>query len=94
MARKEEKLDRAFSGDPGICSVVVFNLRVKDRFVDAVGIDDIMEEEFRMNLKDRNRIAEELMVRFIANNPMNRTLEREYRSALIDEYDRRQLQYL
>jgi hypothetical protein len=94
MVKKEEKLDRADPRDPGIGSMVVLKLWVKDRFVDAVGIDDIMEEVFRMHLKDRNRIAEEIMIRFIANNPMNRTLEREYRSALIDEYDRRQLPYL
>ena len=94
MAEEEKKLECVDCGDSGIGLESAYKLWVKDRFVDAVGIDDIMEEVFRMRLKDRNRIAEELIARFLINNKMNETLEREYRSALIDEYERRQLPYL
>jgi hypothetical protein len=94
MAEEENKLECAECGDSGIGLETACKLWVKDRFVDALGIDDIMEEVFRMHLKDRNRITDELMSRFLQNNTMNEVLEKEYRMALIDEYERRQLPYL
>ncbi|HEY3419787.1 MAG TPA: hypothetical protein VGK23_04465 [Methanomassiliicoccales archaeon] len=93
MAEEEKKLECAECGDPGI-GLTSYKLWVKDRFVDALGIDDIMEDVFRLHLKDRNRITDELMTRFLENNGINEALEKEYRMALIDEYERRQLPYL
>jgi hypothetical protein len=94
MAEEEKKLECKECGDSGIGLDTSCKLWVKDRFVDAQGIDDIMEDVFRMHLKDRNRITDELMSRFLQNNEMNEALEKEYRMALIDEYERRQLPYL
>ncbi len=94
MAEKNNQLECAECGDSGVGLEAAGKLWVKDRFVDAVGIDGIMEEVFRLRLKDRNRIAEELMGRFLVNNQINKALAREYRMALIDEYERRLLPYL
>ncbi|MGD0817130.1 MAG: hypothetical protein ABR986_01875 [Methanomassiliicoccales archaeon] len=94
MTEKENQLECAECGDSGIGLDTAGKLWVKDRFVDAKGIDEMMEEVLRMHLKDRNRITEELMSRFLLNNEMNVALEREYKMALIDEYERRQLPYL
>jgi hypothetical protein len=94
MEENEKKLECAECGDSRVGLDISSKLWVKDRFVDALGIDDIMEEVFRMRIKDRNRITEELMSRFLQNNRIDKTLDREYRIALIDEYERRQLPYL
>ena len=94
MAEKEKKLECADCGDSGIGLETASKLWVKDRFVNALGIDDMMEEVFHMRLKDRNRITDELMSRFLVNNEINEALEKEYRMALMDEYERRQLPYL
>ena len=94
MAEKEKKQECADCGDSGIGLETAGKLWVKDRFIDALGIDDMMEEVFHMRLKDRNRITDELMSRFLVNNEINEVLEKEYRMALIDEYERRQLPYL
>jgi hypothetical protein len=94
MEEHENKPECAVCGDPRIGLDTPSKLWVKDRFVDARGIDAIMEEVFRMRIKDRNRIIEELMSRFLEINEMDKSLDREYRIALIDEYERRQLPYL
>ena len=94
MVEKENKLECTDCGDPGIGLETPCKLWIKDRFVDAMGVDDIMEEVFRMRLKDRDRIAEELMSRFLIVNQMNEGQEKDYRVALIDEYERRQEPYI
>jgi hypothetical protein len=94
MAEEGKKLDCADCGDPGIDLGSASKLWVKDRFVDAAGMDGIMEEVFHMGIKDRNRIAEELMVRFLASNRIDEALHKDYRLALMDEYERRLLPYL
>ncbi len=94
MEEHENKPECAVCGDSRIGLDTPSKLWVKDRFVDARGIDAIMEEVFRMRIKDRNRIIEELMSRFLEMNEMDKSLDREYRLALIDEYERRQLPYL
>ena len=94
MAEKEKNLEGADRGDTDFCLELSCKLWVKDRFVDAQGIDDIMEEVLQMRLKDRDHITDALMARFILNNQIDRSLSKEYRAALIDEYDRRQLPYL
>ena len=55
-----------------------------------------MEEVFRLRLKDRNRIAEELMGRFLVNNRINKALGPGSIGWLPDwhEYERRLLPYL
>lgn len=94
MAEEHKQLECADCADSGIGLESASKLWVKDRFVDAKGIDDIMEEVFRMHLKDNNRINEELMSRFLLHNMIDEGLNKEYRTALIDEYERRQLPYL
>jgi hypothetical protein len=94
MAERENRTEFGEHEDLGIGQGSTGKLWVKDRFVDALGIDEIMEEVFHMNLKDRNRITEELMVRFIRNNMVDGSLQKDYRTALIDEYERRLLPYL
>jgi hypothetical protein len=47
-----------------------------------------------MHLKDREQLTEALMSRFLQLNDINLALKKEYRTALIDEYERRQLPYL
>ena len=94
MAEKEKELECTECGDSGIGFETSSKLWVKDRFVDAVGMDDIMEQVFHMRLKDRKRITEELMIRYQLNNQIEGSLRNDYRLALIDEYERRQLPYL
>jgi hypothetical protein len=94
MAEKKKKKESADREDPGIGMEMAGTLWVKDRFVQALGIDEMMEEVFRMRLKDRNRITEELMSRYVRDNEVDMQLEKEYRIALMDEYERRQLPYL
>jgi hypothetical protein len=94
MAEKDDKLECAECGDSGIGLETASKLWVKDRFVDTLGLDEMMEEVFRMHLKDRNRITDELMSRFLLSNKIDEGLERDYRTALFDEYERRQLPYL
>jgi len=94
MAEKDKEHGSADREDPGIGMETAGTIWVKDRFVKALGIDEMMEEVFQMRLKDRNRITEELMSRYLRNNEVDMELEKEYRIALIDEYERRQLPYL
>jgi hypothetical protein len=94
MADEKKILECAECGDTGISLEAAGKLWVKDRFIDVIGMDDIFEGVIRMRLKDRNRIAEELMASFILNNEMIAGMEQDYRLALIDEYERRQAPYL
>jgi hypothetical protein len=83
MVEKENKLECVECGDSSVGLEVTSKLWVKDRFV-----------VFRMRIKDRDRIAEELMSRFLANNQIDEALNKEYRMALIDEFERRQEPYI
>lgn len=94
MAEKDEKLEGTDRGDTEFCLELSCKLWVKDRFVDAQGVDDIMEEVFQMRLKNRDHITDALMAKFLLNNRINEELSKDYRAALIDEYERRQLPYL
>lgn len=94
MTENERELGCAERGEPRIGLDTPSKLWVKDRFVDVVGIDDTMEEVFRMGIKDRDRITEELMSRFRQGNLIDKSMDREYRLALVGEYERRQLPYL
>jgi hypothetical protein len=94
MAEKEKKLECAECGDTGLDPEMACRLWVKDRFVDAQGVDEIMEDVIHMHLKDRGRIADELMSRFRENNELDEEMVNDYRRALIDEYERRLLPYL
>jgi hypothetical protein len=94
MAEKNKEQECADCGGSGTGLEIASTLWVKDRFVNALGIDEMMEEVLRMRLKDRDRITEELMSRYVLSNEVDMELEKEYRMALIDEYERRQLPYL
>jgi hypothetical protein len=94
MTDDKKKQECAECGDPGIGMENNGKLWVKDRFIDVIGMDDIFEEVMRMRLKNHDRIVEELMVRFILNNEMVAGMEKDYRLALLDEYERRQAPYL
>jgi hypothetical protein len=94
MAENEGKTESADSGFDDYGLEMAYKLWVKDRFVDVNGIEDIMEEVFHMYIKDRELLTEALMSRFLQVNEINLALKKEYRTALIDEYERRQLPYL
>jgi hypothetical protein len=94
MAEDEKRMECKDCGDTGPGPEKTSKIWVKDRFVDAYGIDDIIEDVFHMNIKDRNRIADELMSRFLENNQIPDGLEKDYRTALVDEYEIRLLPYL
>lgn len=66
-------------------------LLVDGRLVDLVGLERIMEEVRRLKLSRRKLVADELLARAKAGNQVPEGMEREYRNALMDEYDRRYL---
>jgi hypothetical protein len=94
MAENEGKTESAEGGYNNYDLEIAYKLWVKDRFVDVNGIEDVMEEVFHMHIKDRELLTETLMSRFLQVNDINLALKKEYRTALIDEYERRQLPYL
>lgn len=66
-------------------------LLVDGQLVDLLGLEEIMETVRKMKLGQRKQVADELMVRMKGKNQVPPERERLYRSALMDEYDRRYL---
>ena len=64
---------------------------VNGQLVRLEGLDGVMEDVRRMKIPQRKRIADELLIRAKARNPIPAAEERHYRDALMDEYDRRYL---
>jgi len=66
-------------------------LLVSGNLVDVLNLDQIMEEVRRLRLEQRKRVADELLSRAKEHNQISPDQEKEYRNALMDEYDRRYL---
>ena len=66
-------------------------LLVNGQLIDLIGLEEIMEEVRRLKLSQRKRVADELLSKAQARKQVPEGREREYRNALMDEYDRRYL---
>lgn len=66
-------------------------LLVNGQLVEVPGLDEIMEEVRRLKLAQRKQVADELLARARSRNVVPEGSERQYRDALMDEYDRRYL---
>lgn len=66
-------------------------LLVNGQLVELVGLDEIMEEVRRLKIPQRKRVADELLSRARARKAVPEGSEKQYRDALMDEYDRRYL---
>jgi hypothetical protein len=66
-------------------------LLVSGNLVDVLNLDQIMEEVRRLRVEQRKRVADELLSRAKEHNQISPDQEKEYRNALMDEYDRRYL---
>ena len=66
-------------------------LLVNGQLVELAGLDDIMEEVRKLKLSQRKRVADELLLRAKERKAVPEGSEKQYRDALMDEYDRRYL---
>lgn len=66
-------------------------LLVNGQLVELAGLDDIMEEVRKLKLSQRKRVADELLLRAKERKTVPEGSEKQYRDALMDEYDRRYL---
>ncbi len=64
---------------------------VNGQLVELVGLDEIMEEVRKLKLPQRKKVADELLARAKERKAVPEGSERQYRDALMDEYDRRYL---
>ncbi|HQN75459.1 MAG TPA: hypothetical protein PLR51_01715 [Methanomassiliicoccales archaeon] len=66
-------------------------LLVNGQLVEVAGLEEIMEEVRRLKISKRKLVADELLSRAKARQVVPEGSERQYRDALMDEYDRRYL---
>ncbi len=66
-------------------------LLVNGQLVEVAGLDEIMEEVRRLKIPQRKQVADELLARAKSRHAVPDGSERQYRDALMDEYDRRYL---
>jgi hypothetical protein len=66
-------------------------LLVNGQLVEIAGLDEIMEEVRRLKMPQRKLVADELLARARSRHAVPEGSERQYRDALMDEYDRRYL---
>jgi hypothetical protein len=90
MGEKGSKLN-CVGCDTGLSMDQGEKLLVNGELVDILGLDDIMEQVRRMKLSLRRNVADELLARTKIDNKVPQEQEMAYRSALMDEYDRRYL---
>jgi len=66
-------------------------LVVNGQLVELAGLEEIMEEVRKLKVPQRKQVADELLARAIERKAVPEGSERQYRDALMDEYDRRYL---
>ncbi len=66
-------------------------LLVNGQLVELNGLDEIMEGVRKLKIQKRKLVADELLARAKERNDVPEGSERQYRDALMDEYDRRYL---
>lgn len=66
-------------------------LLINGQLVELVGLEEIMEEVRKLKLPQRKQVADELLARAKGRKAVPDGSERQYRDALMDEYDRRYL---
>lgn len=90
MSEKDPKLN-CIGCDSGLPLDVGEKLLVDGQIVDLAGLEEIMETVRKMKLAQRKQVADQLLDRAKERNQVPPDRERQYRSALMDEYDRRYL---
>ncbi|MCX6651510.1 MAG: hypothetical protein NT131_07645 [Methanomassiliicoccales archaeon] len=90
MGGKGDKLGCVDCG-PGLAFDEKEMLLVSGTLVKLVGLEKIMEEVRRLKIGQRKQVADELLSRAKKENQIPPGQEKEYRNALMDDYDRRYL---
>ena len=66
-------------------------LLVDGQLVELIGLDEMMEEVRKLKLQSRKQVADELLARAKERHAVPDGSDKQYRDALMDEYDRRYL---
>lgn len=90
MSGEDSKLN-CVGCDTGLSLSEGEKLLVNGQLVELVGLDEIMEEVRKLKIPQRKLVADELLARAKARNAVPEGSEKQYRDALMDEYDRRYL---
>lgn len=90
MSDKDSKLN-CVGCDTGLSFSEGEKLLVNGQLVELSGLEELMEQVRRMKLAQRRQVADELLAMAKARNEIPPEAERQYRDALMDEYDRRYL---
>ena len=90
MSGDESKLNCA-GCDTGLSFNEGEKLLVNGQLVGLNGLEEIMEEVRKLKIPWRKQVADELLARAKGRNAVPDGAERQYRDALMDEYDRRYL---
>jgi hypothetical protein len=90
MSGEESKLN-CVGCDNGLSFNEGEKLLVNGQLVELPGLDEIMEQVRRMKMPQRRLVADELLSLAKARKAVPEGSERQYRDALMDEYDRRYL---
>ncbi|QLH74182.1 MAG: hypothetical protein HPY73_01105 [Methanomassiliicoccales archaeon] len=93
MMKKENIECIGCSSSLGV-EVLSDRLVLKDKVAVIPGLDRILEEVMKMRLDKRSAIADELMTRVKARFMVPDGEEKEYREALMAEYERRMMDFL
>ena len=90
MSGDESKL-KCVGCDTGLSLNEGEKLLVDGQLVELIGLDEMMEEVRKLKLQSRKQVADELLARAKERHAVPDGSERQYRDALMDEYDRRYL---
>lgn len=90
MSDDESKLN-CVGCDTGLSFNEGEKLLVNGQLVELNGLDEIMEGVRKLKISRRKEVADELLARAKERNSVPEGSERQYRDALMDEYDRRYL---
>lgn len=73
---------------------LIDRLVVKDKVAYIPGLESIMDKVIKMRLDTRAKIGDELLRRVGEKFEIPKAEEKEYRQALIDDYDRRITEFI
>ncbi|MHC1709683.1 MAG: hypothetical protein AB9819_04685 [Methanomassiliicoccales archaeon] len=90
MSADDSKLN-CIGCDTGLSLNEGEKLVVSGQLVELAGLEEIMEEVRKLKLPQRKQVADELLARAKERKAVPEGSERQYRDALMDEYDRRYL---
>ncbi len=90
MSGEDSKLN-CVGCDTGLSFNEGEKLLVNGQLVELIGLEEIMEEVRKLKISQRKQVADELLARAMVRKAIPEGSEKQYRDALMDEYDRRYL---